>query len=379
MSRVAPQHRALFVCPTLAVGGAERRLAVLVPALRERGFSPTVITLKHEGRFYDELCAQGVPVHFAAMGSRADLKGARRAFALARSARPDIVVTHSIDAHVIGHRMATNAGVSHVALEGGGPGLRPALHRRMLYRLVAPRADRVIAVTAAQVPALVSLGYPEHRVVVIPSGVPAPEPRRGRAEVRAELGVGDAEVLALLVATLRPEKRAPLFVDAVAAARGAGAPVRGVVAGAGPELELVREHAAAAGCVAVLGQRDDVSDLIAAADVVCLTSRTEGLPVVVLETMAVGRPVLATAVGGIPEAVTPETGVLVDGDATGLSDALVRLAGDPGAREAMGRAARARFLAAYTSERMADAYAAQLRELIAAHAHGAGSSDSIGS
>ena len=166
--------RATFVYPTLTVGGAERQLALLAPALRERGIDSTIVTLKHEGRFFHELRDAGFPVFFAAMRSRADVRGARRAAATVRRAAPDIVVTQSVDAQVIGHGIARWLGVPHLTIEHGGPGLRRAPHRRVLVRLVAPHVDRVVAIAAAQVPTLRSSGFRADGIVVIPNGSPEP-------------------------------------------------------------------------------------------------------------------------------------------------------------------------------------------------------------
>lgn len=357
--------RALFVYPTLTVGGAERQLVLLVRALRDRGVVSTIVTLKHEGRFFHELRADGFPVYFAAMRSRSDALGARRALTYARTSRPDVVVTQSIDAQVIGHGIARRLRVPHLTVEHAGPGLRRALHRRLLLRLVAPRVDRVVAVTAAQIPGLVSCGFPESRITVIPNGTTEPTPTRERELVRAELGARKAEVVLLLAATLRPEKRPELFVEAVAHARRRGAPVLGVIAGAGPELERTRVRAAALGGTVLLGERSDMADLISAADIVCLTSVAEGLPMTVLEAMALGRPVIATAVGGISEVVTPETGTLIqDGSASGFGEAFVELSARAETRETMGQAARRQYLERYTVDRMADDYAATLHDLV---------------
>lgn len=367
--------RVLFVYPTLTVGGAERQLALLVPALRARDVSSAIVTLKHEGRFFHELRADAFPVYFAGMRSRADVRGARRALSYARTFRPNVVVTQSIDAQVIGHAIARRLRVPHLTVEHAGPGLRRTLHRRALLRMVAPRVDRVVAVTRAQLPGLTSFGFPPSRITVIPNGTAEPAPTRERDLVRAELGARAEDVVLLMAATLRPEKRAVLFVEAVAEARRRGAPVRGVIAGAGPELERTRARAAVVGATILLGERSDVPDLISAADVVCLTSVAEGLPMIVIEAMALGRPVISTAVGGISEAVSDETGrLVVDGTVSGYAEAIVELSGRAEARQAMGRAARERYLERYTVDRMADAYLATLRDLVGRSgrpAHGA--------
>ena len=242
-----------------------------------------------------------------------------------------------------------------------------AAHQRALVRLVARRVDGVVAVSASQLPELAELGYRRERIRVIPYGVPELVPERASPEVRAELGLAETDFVALLVAGLRPEKRVELFIDAVAAARAREPRIHGVIAGGGTALEVVRARAADAGGVSVLGERSDVADLIAAADVLCLTSRTEGLPVSILEAMALATPAVATAVGGIPGVVAAgKTGVLVEADgAEAFAAALCDLARDPGQVAALGRAARRLYETSYTVDHAADAYATLIRELLA--------------
>jgi len=337
-----------------------------VPELRARGFEPFVATLRHRGPHFEALRGEGVPTQFVGMRSRMDAVGMARAYRLWRL-KPDVVFTSSLDAQVIGHVVAARAGACHVTAEHGGPGLPRALHRRLLARLVAPRIDRVVAVSESQVGELCRLGFRADRVTVIPNGIPAPSPARPRADVRAELGAGDDDVVALLAATLRPEKQAARFVESVVSAHAREPRLRGVVAGGGPELERVRSVAAAApGVVRVLGERPDVADLIVAADVVCLTSTAEALPLSVLEAMALARPVLAFGVGGIVDAIGDGVGgrVVPAGDFEAFVDALVSLARASEQRRELGEAAHGRYAERYTLERMVERYA----ELLAAAA-----------
>jgi glycosyltransferase involved in cell wall biosynthesis len=237
----------------------------------------------------------------------------------------------------------------------------------LLVRAVAPRIARVVAVSATQVDELQRLGFRVGRITVIPNGIPAPLPTQPREAVRAELDLAEDDVLALLVATLRPEKRADVFVAAVRRAHAREPRLRGVIAGGGPQLAQVRSLVAeTAEVVHVLGERSDVPDLIAAADVVCLTSSFEGLPMTVLEGMALSRPVVATRVGGIPDAVTDgRTGRLVPpGDTDAFAEALVELARRPALRRTMGEAAGVDYRARYTLEAMAERYAEVLGALV---------------
>jgi glycosyltransferase involved in cell wall biosynthesis len=358
--------RILFLCSTLAVGGAERQLGLLVPRLREAGFEPMVAVLRHRGRFFDDLDAAGLPATFVGMRSRSDLRGAFRAYRLWK-ARPDIIYTRSIDAQLIGHAVAVRAGAPHVTEEQGGLGIHRKRHHVLAARLFAPRVERVVAVSESQLPDLVKLGYRRSAVRVIPNAVALPQPAREPADVRRELGVAPDDVLALLVSVLRPEKRADVFVEAIARARERDPRIRGVVAGGGPRLDAIRAQASPAGDgVLVLGERSDVPELMGAADVVCLSSDVEGVPMTVLEAMAVGRPVIATDVGGVRDAVVAgQTGVLVPPrDPAAFARALVALAGDPDRARRMAAEGRRRYLEHFTIEERVREYSAMLGELV---------------
>jgi len=352
--------RVTFVAPTLAVGGAESFLAALVLQLREHCVEPSVVALNHRGRFYDVLARRGVPTSFAAMSSRYDVRGAVRVQRAIRHTHPEAIVTGGIDGHMLGRWAARWAGVPHVAVEHAGAALGLAAHRRFLLRLVAPGFDLVVAVTDDQHEALVRLGYPASRIRTISNGIPEPLPTRTRDEMRSVLGIPDHALLALLVAVLRPEKQATRFVDAVVEARGHGCPVVGVVAGSGPELKMVERRAEGHQGLTVLGERDDVPDLMAAADVICLTSRAEALPMVVLEAMALGRPVLSTAVGGIPEAIG-DSGILVKDSSEAIAAELCSAAVDPGRLLELGARARRRYVERFSISRAAESYVEALQ------------------
>ena len=118
----------------------------------------------------------------------------------------------------------------------------------------------------------------------------------------------------------------------------------------------------------MLGERSDVADLINAADIVCLTSDFEGLPVIALEAMALSRTLVATRVGGIPEAVTEgRTGKLVPlSDPEAFAEALIALAKAPAERRSMGEAARSAYRERYTLEAMVNRYLSVFAELAGA-------------
>jgi len=173
-----------------------------------------------------------------------------------------------------------------------------------------------------------------------------PEPAV-RARVRSELGLADDEVLSLTVANLRRNKDYPNLLRAARAALDTEPRLRFAAVGQGPLADEVAALHATLGLgdrFLLLGYRRDVHDLMAAADVFTLASAHEGLPVAVMEAFANALPVVATAVGGLPQQVVRgEQGMLVPpGDSAALADALVIVARDPVLRTRMGAAALAR-------------------------------------
>jgi glycosyltransferase involved in cell wall biosynthesis len=353
----------IFICPNLKAGGAERQWALLAPGLSERGFDVSVLTLDGCGVYFEELRSRGVPIACAGLRHRADLVGLARAVQLGGS-RSSAVLTRGVSAHVIGHVLARRQRAAHVVTEhlGDDPfGVRPFRpHQRLLLWPMRPRASAVVAVSESQADRLLRDGYRPDAIRVIASGVADDPPVRDREAVRAELDVDRDAFLAVLVAALRPEKRVAVFVEQVTAAHAAEPSIHGLVVGDGPDAASVtRAVARSNGTVRMVGFRSDAVDIMRAADVVCLTSVVEALPISVLEAMSVARPVIANRVGGLPEVVEDgETGVLVSPDRPAeMALALVGLARSPARAEDMGRAGRARQQRSFSIDAMTRGYA----------------------
>lgn len=363
--------RLLFVCPNLGLAGAERQWSLLIPALRERGFQPEVLTLDGEGAFFDQLRDLGIPARCAWMRNRYDFKGLRKAVALGRAARPDIVFVRSVNALVIGKLIASRTGALIVSNERTDYALRPLrAHQLALMRLFAGSADAAIAPSPAQATSLSGVGYRPEQIHVIPNGAPIVQPTRSRGDVRRDLGLLESDFVVTLVAALRPEKRAQVFVESVTRAHRRNGRIRAVIVGGGPELHAIEDQARSSnGAVLVLGPRLDVTDLMSASDAVCLTSTHEAASNVILEGMALGKPVIATSIRGNAELVIDnETGILVPpGDIDAFALAFERLAADDSLAAALGRAGAYRHRSHFSFETSADAYAELLADVAARH------------
>jgi glycosyltransferase involved in cell wall biosynthesis len=215
-----------------------------------------------------------------------------------------------------------------------------------LERLVARRADVVLGVSSDLVERARERGAADSERALVPAP-PRRDPVPLDAARRREVGLDDdgARALVLTVARLAPQKGLDLLCDAAAllAADGAEPAVVWAVAGDGPLAPDLEERIESEGLpVRLLGRRDDVPDLLAAADVVVSTSAWEGQPLGVQEALAVGAAVVATDVGGTGE-VTGDAAVLVPyGDAQALAGAVRALLADPERRAALQAAARER-------------------------------------
>jgi glycosyltransferase involved in cell wall biosynthesis len=207
-------------------------------------------------------------------------------------------------------------------------------------------------------------------LVVIPPSAAPPRPTRSNDEVRAAYGVPPGDRLLVAVARLHPQKDLPMLLNAVAHARRRVDGVRLVIVGEGPDEMALRRQIAELGLdgfVTLAGALPSAADVLAAADVVAISSRWESGPLVLFEAMQLGRPVVTTSVGAAPELVEDEqTGRIVPaGDEPAFTDALIDLLADPSRAAALGEAGRLAVIARHGPDAMASATEAVYRELLA--------------
>lgn len=284
----------------------------------------------------------------------------------------DLVHSHLSTANIASRAAATCAGRPHMATIHTMPG--PAAEDTALRSFVdgwSSWLSKLLVAPSRQIADAYHDAYrlPRGRLRVVPNAprVHAPPPGFDRDRLRDELGGPGAETLVVVLARLQPEKGIGDLIDAMAQVAGG---VRVAIAGAGPAEQDLRDRIAAAGLggrVRLLGHRSDVGALLAAADVFCLPSRHEGLPLSLLEAMRVGLPSVATRVGGIPAVVEDGvTGLLVaPADPDSLARALTALATDPATAGRIGAAGREIVTREFDLEAVADAYAGLYEELLA--------------
>jgi glycosyltransferase involved in cell wall biosynthesis len=286
----------------------------------------------------------------------------------------DVVHTHNPHALIYG---APAAGLLRAAAVHTKHGRNMDASRRMWLRRAASKfVDAYVAVT----PKLAYIALENRECAastlrVIPNGIdavrfsPRPEARR---KARAELGIPENAWVVGTVGRLSPEKNQALLVDAVAPLLDADRQL--VIVGDGPEREPLRLRIAAtwrAQFVHMTGARSDAENLLAAFDAFALTSRSEGLPLVLLEAMAMRLPVVSTSVGGVPDLVEHGvTGFLVgSGDRAALANQLAWLAGRPAAALEVAEVARHLVLERHTVQHMAREYELLYESLLARREH----------
>jgi len=244
---------------------------------------------------------------------------------------------------------------------------------RLANRLSFGMNARVLAVSGEVARSLGVRGLDRRAPVdVVVNGVPVgdilAEGRRG-AQVRADLGIPAAAPVVGAVAVFRTQKR---LADWIGVARRVGAQrpdVVFVLAGDGPDMPLVRREAAASGLgrrLLLPGFRADGRAVLGAVDVFLMTSAFEGMPIALLEAMALGKPVVATAVGGTPEVVTDglQGYLRKAGEVEALAQAVLRLLEDEPLRRTVAACARATVAERFSLERMVRAVETVYDELL---------------
>ena len=303
-----------------------------------------------------------------------DIRSLGRVTAIAREFRPDIVHTHLAKAGTIGRVAARIAGARvvvhtyHGTVFRGYFGLAKSQTFLQIERALSHLTTRIIAITPGQRRELIELGIgDERKVVEIPLGLdlePFLEPV-DRAQVRSRLGLPPDRPVVAIVARLVPVKNVSLFLRAMASVPSAVA----LIVGDGElrtRLEAEAAELGIAGRCRFLGWQSDVHAIYAAADLVTLTSNNEGSPVSIIEAMAAGRPIVSTAVGGVPDVVRDGVdGVLVrSGDTDGLASAINSLLADPLQRDDLGAAARSSVRRRYDASRLISDVTALYEDLV---------------
>lgn len=364
--------RILHVITMLELGGAQRNTLHTCRRLAERGHD--VILAAGPGGLLDAEASQGpqrfvpLPHLVRPISPWRDLRALLSLVSLVRSLRPDVVHTHSSKAGALG-RLAGRLGGARVVVHtvhgwsfSEHHGALESRAYRIIEKLSSYLCDWVVSVSRTDLDNGLEHGLvAKGRGSVIRSGIDIGRFSTSSSrvlELRSEWGAGPSDVLVVNASCLKPQK-APLdFVAAAAQAAREEDSLRFVLVGDGELRGDVERAVAKAGLAErfrLVGWRSDMPDVLAAADIVGLTSLWEGLPRTVVEARACGRPVVATAVNGTPEAIREGVqGHLVKPhDVLAFAAALVRLARDPGQRRRMGEAGR-QGLEEFDQEHMVD-------------------------
>lgn len=338
-------------------GGAERGTTLILQGLQRRGHR--VLLLCNDPLVARAASELGVPAEVLPLGGDVAVHHAVRFARALRGLRPDALLLGTFKKLWLGALAGRLAGVPRIVARIG---LETDTPRSWKYRAVISRWVDVIVLKADDVRERYRAalpGVPEERIVTVHGGIVPREPRGAPGAVRAELGLGDGAAVVGSVGRLVGQKRFDRLLHALALLPPH---VHAVVAGEGaerPALEALARELGVEERFHLLGERNDVGDVLAALDVFLVTSDREMLSFAMLEAMAAGVPVVSTPVSGAAEALAPSgdgerAGLVAGFDPAELAAAVERLLSDAAGRAQMGRAAARRAVDRFGFERMLD-------------------------
>ncbi len=382
---VTPSARILFVTVSLDLGGTERHLATLAPALVRRGWSVALFCTNRLGALTGEVLAAGVEVIGPPMPRVAGVQShgkrflstgmaAARLFSTIRRIKPDIAHFFLPEPYLIGAPAAITLGVPIRILSRRGLNLYQQAwpgSRRLEERL-HKQMSAVLANSHRVADDLVGEGCERSEIGLIYNGVGLAglDQPIDRPAVRRALGIEPHAIVAIIVANLIGYKGHADLLQALRLCR-ARLPEPWTLLCVGRDegqraaLEQMVRETGLDRNVRFLGMRNDVAELMKASDLALLTSHEEGFSNAIIEAMAAGLPLVVTDVGGNSEAVVDrETGLVVPAhDPARLADAIAELAGSEALRRKFGATGAARARANFTLEASVDKYDALYRGL----------------
>jgi glycosyltransferase involved in cell wall biosynthesis len=365
--------RVLHVVSDFRSGGAERVAANLLRTSDPEQFDVAAITLRGPfGSALERTLAEdGIPVWYMGKDKGFDSLVLGRVARTIRHFQPQVLHTHSYALryafpYMLFRRIPVMVHTVHNLADK-----EIEWYGRWVHRLAFRRGVIPVAI-ASEVADSIRRLYGIDEFPLIPNGIPVDAFRAPSIDSegwRNKEGFAPADVLFVCVAGLRPQKNHALLVEAFRRGPASDPRAHLLFAGAGTLKPKLERQIGALGLqerVHLLGQRSDVPETLNAADVFVLGSDYEGNPLAVLEAMAAGKPVISTAVGGVPELVEGGCGLLVPPrDARALSEAMGYMLENPEARKSMAGASARRAAERFGLRGMTEAYEDLYKKLIA--------------
>ncbi len=375
--------RVLQLTSSLGFYGAEQMIMTLITALDSESFDVRLAALEKKRVSSNAIVSTARAAGFDAVtlpcrgwldwGAIQELKS------LVEEQRIEILHCHEPKSRLYGAVVSRMTGVPMVATHHNwtGQNLRTRLVE-LIDAAVLHSCQRVVAVSGSVAESMRRVLISSSRIEVIPNGIDLSvfKDSQQNSELRASLGIPPGVPVIGAVGRLDIQKAHERLIEAARKLTDAGQDAIYLIVGEGverPRLESLVRNLGLSDRVLLPGYRSDIKPFLAIMDLFVLPSRREGTPMALLEAMAMRKPVVATAVGGVPDVLTdgidgimlPESGV------GGLSDALLRLLRDPALARQMARSGRRRVENEFSSRRMASRYEDIYRRCLIARGHAA--------
>ncbi len=362
------------------MGGGEQHVLTLLEGLKDQEDVRVDLAVFTEGKLADAAQKLGIKVHVFIKRYRGDFQPLKQLISLMKTQKIDIVHTHLISGNFYGRLAAKIAGVKGIIStlhhsKKGAVGYFPVPFMQELFfhgdNLMARVSDRVITPSEDLKQLIVNYGINPGKIVTIPNAVNMKKTLISEEEIdccRKELAVKPDSKIVGMVGRLVPVKNFELFIHAAGKVIDRGVNVQFLIVGDGPlrnDLQKLVTDLKMDGSFIFTGFREDVFRLVAMMDLFVLCSKSETNPIALMEAMALGKPVIATDVGGVAEVVDHE----MDGwlcpsdDKDHLADAMIYLLNSPEKAFGLGKNAREKILTRYSLERISNQLMDVYREM----------------